>query len=373
MITDKKKRKILIIATLPPPVHGSNVMNQYVVDSTRVREAYTVRVFPLRYAKTLGDIGSFRLDKFRALFCYLTRLSVVLLQFQPDLVYFVPAVTGPSFYRDCLYMALCKLLHRQVIVHLHGKGIREASKHSINRRLYRWFFQNTHIILLSPLLFEDIATVAHRTQVHFLPNGIRASYHGKPEKIAEESIPTFLYLSNLVVSKGPLIFLEACRNLMEQGYQFRADFVGAETPELTAERFQELLCEYRLENHVTYHGPQYGKAKEVLLARSHVLVFPTYFPTECFPLVILEAMEYGLPVISTYEGAIPEMVRHGETGLLVAQQDVQSLAEAMKTCIVQRERCTEMGLIAQKRFREFYTLDTFEENLHMIFDQTLIN
>ena len=55
-------------------------------------------------------------------------------------------------------------------------------------------------------------------------------------------------------------------------------------------------------------------------------LFPTFYHNECFSLVLLEAMEHGLPCISTTEGGIPGIVDDGKTGFLVPKHDVAVLA-----------------------------------------------
>ena len=56
-------------------------------------------------------------------------------------------------------------------------------------------------------------------------------------------------------------------------------------------------------------------------------LFSTFYHNECFPLVLLEAMEHGLPCISTTEGGIPGIVDDGKTGFLVPKHDVAVLAD----------------------------------------------
>ena len=366
------KKKLMIVATLPPPVHGSNVMSQYVVESPKLRESFEVKVLPIRYASSINDIGSFRLGKFKALVDSLFKLVFVLSTFRPSLVYFVPAVRGTSFYRDCLHAAILKLLRQNIVIHLHGKGIRQASAKLFDRLLYKWFFRRTHIIQLSPLLFDDIKMVARREQVYFLPNGIKSEfcdYTTNTKAVLKEDVLNFLFLSNMVVTKGPLVLLDACAILKKNGCKFRVNFVGAETPDVSALRFGSLIDSYGLKGYVSYCGPKYGKEKTEILDASDILILPT--SNDCFPIIIIEAMEHGLPVISTYEGAIPEIVIHNKTGLLVEQENVQALADIMEKLINEPDRCINFGLKARERFLEFYTLDNFVDNLLMVFDQIL--
>lgn len=71
----------------------------------------------------------------------------------------------------------------------------------------------------------------------------------------------------------------------------------------------------RLSSRITYAGPVGGRDKADLLADARALLFPTLWP-EPFGLVAIEAMVSGTPVLGTLNGALPEIVRHGETGFL---------------------------------------------------------
>ena len=72
-------------------------------------------------------------------------------------------------------------------------------------------------------------------------------------------------------------------------------------------------------------GRKYEKEKEETFAKADIFAFPTYYNNECFPLVLLEAMQHSLPVVSTFEGGIPDIVDEGEAGFLVAQKNAEKL------------------------------------------------
>ena len=138
----------------------------------------------------------------------------------------------------------------------------------------------------------------------------------------------YLYLGNLMIGKGIYILLDACEKLKTEFQQFTCHFAGAETSELSMQDMHREVQKRNLQNYVQIHGPLYNQEKEVLLNQVNVFVFPTYI--DCFPLVILEAMKHGLPVIATPEGAIPDMIKDGENGIIVEQKNSTALAKAMK-------------------------------------------
>jgi glycosyltransferase involved in cell wall biosynthesis len=362
------KEKLLLLVSLPPPTHGSNVVNQYVVDNALLREKYDVRVFPLRYASSIADIGRLRFRKVASFLRFIVGLLFFLRDFRPRYAYFVPAVTGLSFYRDCLFALILKTLKIRIIFHLHGRGINRQIRNPLIKKIYVWFFRNEHIIQLSPLLFKDIEEIVQAKQVSFLPNGIEAgaTLSQRQHRLDRQRIRQ-LFLSNLVVTKGPLVLLEACKILMDRGYDFETIYVGNATQELSSQELQRRITAYGLEGRVRYLGPKYGKEKEEILLASDVFVFPTYYPLECFPLTLLEAMAYALPIVATSLGAIPEIIDHGRTGFILQGPDSGQLADKLQYFIEDRERCARMGSAGRRKFEENYRLDSFHANfLHLM-------
>ena len=80
-------------------------------------------------------------------------------------------------------------------------------------------------------------------------------------------------------------------------------------------------------------------------------------------------MQFALPVVSTFEGAIPEIVDDGVTGFLVPPKDVISLAEKIEILINNKNLRIQMGDAGRKKFLEKYTLDKFEQNLLKVFGE----
>ncbi|WP_349996691.1 glycosyltransferase family 4 protein, partial [Phocaeicola dorei] len=161
--------------------------------------------------------------------------------------------------------------------------------------------------------------------VYICPNGIPNLRKEEFEASRKNEVSCLLFLSNLLINKGVFVLLDALRILKEKGYFFNCQYVGGETAEINAVQFSEEVDKRDLNDRVAYVGRKVGEEKEAFFRQADVFVFPTYYYNECFPLVILEAMEYKLPVISTNEGGIPDIVKDGENGLICEKQNPYSL------------------------------------------------
>lgn len=96
------------------------------------------------------------------------------------------------------------------------------------------------------------------------------------------------------------------------------------------------------------------------------MVFPTYYSNECFPLVLLEAMEQGLPCISTNEGGISDIIEDGKNGFIVEKQNAECLANAMEILLNDKEMRLKMGNEGRKIFKTHFTLSVFEKRITAI-------
>ena len=283
--------KILFILPLPPPVHGASMMWKYLHDSKLINETFECKYINLTTAKSLQDIGKNSINKLWTFIRLLTKIIKNTITFKPQLVYVTPNACGGAFYKDFIVVQLLKLFRHKVITHYHNKGVSTRQDHWLDNLLYKYFFKEIKVILLSKNLYKDVCKYVDFKDVFICPNGI-------PETLMKE-MPTerhnneihLLFLSNLLISKGILLLLDACKILKEKGFSFTCDFIGGETTEIDAWSFNENVLKRGLDKIASYRGKKYGKNKSHFFKNADIFVFPTSYPNECFPLVLLEAME----------------------------------------------------------------------------------
>ncbi len=360
----KKKHKILFLVQLPPPIHGVSVMNQHAVDDPLIREKYHVQVLSMDFSQNLQDIGKITAGKLLQMFAFTFRLFYTLLSFNPRIVYFTIMPTGKIFYRDALFGLLIKLFRCKLIVHLHGKGIREsAQKGKFVRWLYIKLFKNAAVICLSSRLSDDIKEV-HGGQVFILPNGVPP--FAPDLSLQPNHQPVIIYLSNLVKSKGIEVFLKSLVKLHSKGIEFCAKVVG-ESVDMTVEQARQFASINDLSDRLEVTGPKYGHEKIKALQQSDIFVLPSL--NESFPLSILEAMQAGLPVVSTIVGGIPDMIEQEKEGLLVQANDIDALALALERLLVNPDQRKRLGVNARDKFEANFTIERFNLGLAAIIDK----
>lgn len=364
------KPRVLFILPLPPPVHGSSVMSRYIKDSEEKLDSFLGDYVNLSTSRKVCEIGKFSFKKiYRFIASYFKVLRLLFVR-RYDVCYVALTCHGIGFLKDMPYVLLCKLFGCKVIIHQHNKGMSKDTARPVYRTLYPLVYRNTKVILLSWLLYPDVSAFVKRNQVLICPNGIPPRKEQAKNKRGG-AIPRLLYLSNLIESKGIWVLLDSCRILKDRGMAFVCDMVGDASKEISFSCLSEEIKKRGLDDFVICHGPKYGKEKDTFFDNADIFVSPTY--DDCFPIVLLEAMQHSLPVVSTYEGAIPDMISNGVNGVLCPRKKSEELADALACLLSCEAERIKMGEEGYKRYVELYTLSTYEKNIHRIIDNECTN
>lgn len=172
--------------------------------------------------------------------------------------------------------------------------------------------------------------------------------HSKPS-----DRPIMLSVGQLRERKGLIYLVRACGVLKDRGLEFCCRIIG-EGPE--REQLEKEIRQLGLTDQVILTGalPQEEVIRQYQSANMFVLptVEAASGDRDGIPNVILEAMAMELPVISTWNSAIPEVVEDKQNGLLVAPKDVTNLANAIQKLIQDQPLANQLGLAGRKTVKE---------------------
>lgn len=220
-----------------------------------------------------------------------------------------------------------------------------------------------HIAGLSRRLARTPVEVVHcgvDTALWRPPEGGTAGRAGPAGRAngAEEPV-RLASVGRAVEKKGHEDLLAACHLLRERGVRFACRILAGDGE--GAARLRALVEGYGLGGQVTLLGPSDDAGVRALLHDSDVFVLASRIARDGdrdgIPVVLMEAMACGLPVVSTRVSGIPELVRHGGSGLLVAPGDPGALAAALQRLAGDAGLRARMGDLGRARVAEAFGID----------------
>jgi len=279
---------------------------------------------------------------------------------------------GKGLFRDLFFVIIIKWFKIIPVYHLHNRGIARNSDKWIMKRLYQFIFRNSYIIHLSGKLYENEMSHLKLRNVKYriIPNGI--VLHKPVDTKKQDSVINLLYLSNLFPQKGIFNLIKIFKNLESEFPDIILSIVGGFPYRRTHGQVMKLIKKNNLELRVLLKGPKYGKNKTQEYNQADIFVYPTSFKQECFPLVILEAMQSGLPIIASDEGAISEIIDDGINGIVLRNWTVESFSEKLAILIRDSDLRLKLGANAEKKFLEYYTIHHLEKNMRNFYEEEFI-
>ena len=367
-------KKVLFILHMPPPVHGAAMVGSYIKKSLRINSTFNTKYIRLGTTNSFEERGKTSLKKLFRLLGLLSSSLAKVLNFRPDYVYMTLTSSGMGFYKDAFLVLLLKLTGVKFVYHFHNKGVKNRQERVFDNWLYKRVFKNAEVILLSEYLYPDIKKYVKKDRVYICPNGIPQflSDTDVEKHHSKQNHPQILFLSNLVETKGVYTLLKACKILKDRDVSYKCIFVGGEA-DILAYDLNKKISSMNLESEVFYAGKKYNEEKEAIFLESDIFAFPTYYPNECFPLVLLEAMQAGLPIVSTPEGGIREIVKENKNGFLVPQKDPVELAMKLEELIGNSELRNRMSRAGRMMYENKFTIQRFEKRLSEILEEAIIS
>jgi len=363
---------ILLYGTVPPPYHGSAVMIRALLNSASVNQHFQLVFQDITDRRDISNIGQWDWRNIWLAFKHGFEFLFKLLYHRPDLVYVPIALGMPGFLRDCSLVFPAILARRKLIVHFHNSAFGnfyDTAAPPIKWCICHILTHTTRAIVLGNSLRSIVRGFISQDRIAVIPNGLDPTPFVRLEAQVRRSIDRefrVTYLGNLMEEKGYWNVLEAASIVAQQ--EPRVHFIMAGPfYRLDGERRSRAFVQtHRLEAIVSFLGIVSGDEKVKLLLGSDLFVFPP-IAQEGQPLVLLEAMAAGLPIITTDQGAIRETVVDGENGFIVPAGDAEAIAEKIILLLRNESLRLQMAQASRERFLSHYTLERWEEDMARVF------
>lgn len=397
--------KLLVFAHTPPPHHGQSYMVKLMLDgfggdrretrtgssgSAHDIECYHVNV---RLSQRLEDIGDFQIGKFFLLAAFCLQAIWCRFRYGVTNFYYIPAPGKRSaLYRDWMVMFLCRPFFKRVILHWHAAGMAKWLETAVQMRWRATTYRAMKDVDLSIVLSHYNRADAEKLfpkRIRVVSNGIpdpcpdferavlprrKARFHARskllrnqplaePESKAAGGDPHILhvlYLAHCTREKGLFDTLGGIQLANKRLAERRSpisirllvtgNFVTAEEKA----EFDRILSQPDAAKIIRYAGFISGEGKNEALRDADLFCFPTYYQNENQPVNLIEALAFGLPILTTRWRSIPELLPKNYPGLV----NVRS-PEQVADCLLEL-----MTIEPGETFREMFVRNfTLEQHL----------
>jgi len=245
-----------------------------------------------------------------------------------SLVY-IHTASWRSFWRYSIYIFISKLIGKTVVLHIHGaEFIKFYNQSSF---VGKYWIRTTlrfpkRLIVLSKSWFnffsslnvsKDIKIIAPTTDIH---ERIK-DYKKNNEHIKYKNF-SVLYFGGIDRRKG---LIELVRSIILIRKKYNIDFIIAGAKVKDEIKLFNLLNKHK--EYFSFYTNVSEKKKLELFMRSHAYVLPSH--AEGLPVTLIEAMECGLPIVTTKVGGIPDFFNEPDNGFLINPRDIKSLSESL--------------------------------------------
>jgi glycosyltransferase involved in cell wall biosynthesis len=343
--------KVLMIGPFPPILNGVTISNDFLFRSLieRGRKVSKINTETGKIASRQGDRIS--LSK---ILTFLSIYKNIFQIFGKSVVYITIGQTFWGLAKYAPFMVLCKVLGIPYVLHIHGGYICDAYNQmpSNKKRLFRFLIgKSVRVIALSTSLAKQIQDTFPKTNVAVVENFYDPELIKPTLPRTDHKAPHFLFLSNLMLGKGILEFLDALIILKKhEQLEFKVSIAGSIEKgigKILSHKVKELA------DSVHFFGIADFQKKKELLYWSDIFVLPTWYIMEGQPLSIIEAYVTGNIVVSTHQGGIKDISNY-ETFYKVATKDAGKLAEALKSLNNQRADLKgKMQIVSQQCAERF--------------------
>ncbi len=279
---------------------------------------------------------------------------------KPDIVH-IHSSFGPSFYRKMPFIYMACFRGVPVINHIHGAEFEtfylKASDRK-KRRIRKVYGKCTMLIALSEEWKRNLESVVSPEKITVIEN-----YCKIPDLSGTEKKKQILFLGEIGKRKGCYDIPEIYGRVLEKGERLPLIMAGdgglAEVKKLFEDR--DLL------ESVSFPGWVRGADKDKCLKESGIFLFPSYY--EGMPMAVLEAMAYGMAIVTTRVGGIPHLLEDGGSGYLCEPGDIEGLSKRLLELSKDGDKRRKMGERARQKAIEEYSMESHIKKLMDLYDR----
>lgn len=326
--------------------------------------------YEITYVESYKDGSKF--NKLLKGICGYFHFAYVLMFHKPDVVH-IHSSFGPSFYRKMPFIYMASWRKIPIINHIHGADFDEfyvnASEEK-KAKIKKVYSKCNVLIALSEEWKERLSQIVPEDRIEIIENYSILHEDALEERMQRKCNNTVLFLGELGKRKGcydiPAVIAQVKKSIPDVNFVLAG--AGSEADEAA---IRKLIAEKGVSDNVEFPGWVRGDTKDKLLREADVFFLPSY--NEGMPMSVLDAMGYGLPVVSTNVGGIPKIVHDEENGYCCDPGDVNRFAEGITEILSDRKERKLFVEASWKIVKEGYSLEAHLKLLTKVYGKVESN
>lgn len=254
---------------------------------------------------------------------------------------------------------LAKLWHKKIILHLHvGNQIEDAR----NNKLFLFCMKNSNIIIVLSSIWKKkieqiFPSISTPIQIVYNPT----LDIGDVDTTKRSNI--IIFSAHMNRNKGYDIMLRGFRGISDEFKDWKLIMMG----DGEVEKARSLAVSLGIADRVSFPGYVRGKEKENLLSMASIFCLCSF--KEGLPMVVMEAWEYGIPVITTPAGALCDLIEENKNGITFNFGDYNALEYKLKNLILDKELREQMSLFSKFYVKQNFSLNTIADKLSCLYSE----
>lgn len=294
----------------------------------------------------------------------------VLLFHKPDVVH-IHSSFGPSFYRKMPFIYMASWRKIPIVNHIHGADFDEFfvnASESKKEKIKKVYSKCAVLIALSEEWKERLSQIVPEDKITIIENYSVLHKDALEKRMKRTCNNTVLFLGELGKRKGcydiPEVIAQVKKSVPD--VKFVLAGAGSDTDEKS---IKQLIDEKDVTENTIFPGWVRGNTKDKLLREADVFFLPSY--NEGMPMSVLDAMGYGLPVVSTNVGGIPKIVHDGENGYCCEAGDVDRMSKAITDLMVDDTLRKNAGKNSIDIVNKGYSLEAHLKLLRAVYERVM--
>lgn len=350
------KKVVMVVPSFSAKGGISSVVNGY-------RGSELEKKYKIKYIESYCDGSKVKkiCKAMEAYFLFFKEMTIN----KPDLVH-IHSSFGGSFYRKLPFVYIANIFNVPVINHIHGSEIANFYINASNKKkrlVEDCFDRCKYLVVLSEEWKNNLQVVKTNTSKVVIEN--YSTIHKECLKRKNHQDKIILFLGFITELKGVFDIPDIAKKITERNRNVK--FVLAGSGEI--EKLQAIIEEKGVSQYFSFPGWVKNEKKEKLLQEADLFFLPSY--TEGMPMSILEAMGYGLPIVATNVGGIPQLVENGKNGYMVEPGKIDDFAKVILELTGNDELIYRMGKESIEKAYEKYSLEKHLEKVCKLYEKAM--